>query len=416
MTKLFRNRFRNRRFRNHNEAPEALSVWLNRTRYLVIWVLVGGGAWLYGERILYVSLAVLTALPVISYVVAAIGIMFLRIEHSLPHTIAKKQYGELTLTIINPVRIPFGRIFCVFYKDDFAVSIQDSLISDVGSFRPIWKTVAFTIAYRGEYTMGIASVQTTDLTGLFRLNRNLGMSAKITALPGIADMSHFPIANNLLTQAQSRHDIRDEDYATISDIRPYLPTDSIKRVHWKLTAKRNEWLVKNFQSNALHQITIIVDSKRISRDYQEHIVMEDRMIEISLGLARHCLRLGMPVDYMVGEGHKISGRAPADFEAIYSTASGIVFEDSPNLSPGAILGQCLNDASGYVNAIILTSRLDTTLYERIANAQNNGHFIAVIYLAPRMPSKDTEKIFRLLEESGGYSHRLSPEEYAQEVA
>ena len=407
MTKLFKKR---------NNAPEAMPLWLNRARYFVIWVMVGGGAWLYGERMLYVSLAVLTVLPIISYIIAAIGIMSLRVEYNLPNTIAKKEYSELSLRIINPIRIPFGRIFCVFYRDDFAVSIQDSLITDVGSIRPINQVIQFSISYRGEYTMGIESVQTMDLTGLFKLNRKLNMSAKVTALPGVADMSHFPIANNLLTQAQSRHDIRDEDYATISDIRPYLPTDSIKRVHWKLTAKRNEWLVKNFQSNALHQITLIVDSKRIGHDYQEQIVMEDRIIEIFLGLARHCLRRGMPVDYMAGEGHKTSGRTPADFEAIYNTASRLSFEESPNLSSGAMLGQCLNDASGYVNAIILTSRLDATLYERIANAQNNGHYVAVIYFAPHVPSRDTEKIFRLLEEGSGHSYRVSAEDYKQEVA
>jgi len=242
------------------------------------------------------------------------------------------------------------------------------------------------------------------------------MSTTITALPGVADMSHFPIANNLLTQAQSRHDIRDEDYATISDIRPYLPTDSIKRVHWKLTAKRNEWLVKNFQSNALHQVTLIVDTKSMGQDYQEQVIMEDSMIDISLGLARHCLRRGMPVDFMAGGGHKTTGRAPVDFDVIYNTASSIRFEENPILSPGAILGQCLNDAAGYVNAIILTARLDAHLYERIANALNSGHYVAVVYFAPRTPSDDTEKIFRLLEEGGSHSYRVNIEDSDKEAA
>jgi len=406
MAKIFKKR----------STPDSLSLWLNRVRYFVIWVLVGGGAWLYGERMLYVSLAVLTALPIISYVIAAVGIMSLQITYNLPRTVTKNEFNEITINIINPIRIPFGRILCVFYRDDFAVSIQDSHVADVGSLRPISQVIEFHINYRGEYTMGIESLQTMDLTGLFRLTRKLNMSEKITALPGIADMSSFPIANNLLTQAQSRHDIRDEDYATISDIRPYLPTDSIKRVHWKLTAKRNEWLVKNFQSNALHKITLIIDSKHTSRDYQEQIIMEDRMIEISLGLALHCLRRGMPVDYMAGEGHKTISRSSSDFDTIYSTASSIHFEKSPALSPGAILGQCLNDATGYVNAIILTARLDAPLYERIANAQNNGHYVAVIYFAPRKPSGDTEKIFRLLEEGGGYSYRVEAEDYETEVA
>jgi len=406
-----------KKFRKLKSASNnTMSLWLNRARYFAIWLMVGIGAWLYGERMLYVALAVLTALPIISYIMAAIGIMSLKIDYDIPRTISKNTESEITVKIINTIRIPFGRIVCVFYEDDFSVSVQSSFMTDVGSLKPIIQVITFNIAYRGEYTMGIESLQTMDLTGLFKLSRKLNMSTKVTALPGIADMSGYPIANNLLTQAQSRHDMRDEDYATISDIRPYLPSDSIKRVHWKLTAKRNEWLVKNFQSNALQQLTLIVDTKRISGEYAEQIVMEDRMIEISLGLARQCLRKGMPVDYMSGVGHKAAGRSPADFEAIYNTASAIQFEEKPNLSPGAILGQCLNDATGYVNAIILTTRLDAPLYERIANAQNNGHYVAVIYFPPRQLRRESEKIFRLLQESNSNSYRVEFEDYMTEVA
>ena len=387
-----------------------LSLGLNRARYFVIWVLVGGSAWLYGERMLYVTLAVLTALPIISYLIAMVGIMNLKIVQHLPDSILKEEYGDITLNIINPMRMPFGNIRCVFYGDDFAVVMQDSLITDIGSFRPSRQVIPFQINYRGEYEIGVKSIQLMDLTGLFKLSRNLNMNANIVARPRIVDMTNFPVTSNLLTQAQSRYDIRDEDYATISDIRPYLQTDSIKRVHWKLTAKRNEWLVKNFQSNALHQVTIILDSKRRDFSYKEQVVMEDRMIETSLGLADFCLKRGMPVEYTAGEGHTVVGRNPADFETIYQTASFLNFEESPTLSPYAILSQCLNDATGYVNAIIMTSRLDTPLYERMVNAQNNGHYIAVIYFAPRTPERNTEKIYRLLEEGGGSCFRITEDD------
>ena len=389
---------------------DPLSLGLNRVRYLVIWVLVGGSAWLYGERMLYVTLAVLTALPIISYLMAMVGIMTLKLEQHLPDSILKDEYGDLTITIINPIRVPFGSIRCVFYGDDFAVVMQESLIANIGSFKPIVQAIPFQINYRGEYEMGVKSIQLMDLTGLFKLNRNLNMNTSIIALPRIADMTNFPVTSNLLTQAQSRYDIRDEDYATISDIRPYLQTDSIKRVHWKLTAKRNEWLVKNFQSNALHQVTMIVDSKRMDFSYKEQIIMEDRMIEISLGLADFCLRRGMPVEYTAGEGHTVVGKNPADFETVYQTASFLNFEESPTLSPYAILSQCLNDATGYVNAIILTTRLDTHLYERIVNAQNNGHYVAVVYFAPRIPNRNTEKIYKLLEEGGGACYRITEDD------
>jgi len=387
-----------------------MSLGLNRARYFVVWVLVGGSAWLYGERMLYVSLVVLTILPVISYLLAAVGIMTLRLSQHLPDTVVKEEYGDLIVSIVNPLRIPFGGVRFVFYGDDFAVVMQDSMITNVASLKPIHKAIPFQVNYRGEYEMGIKSIQIMDLTGLFRLNRNINMQASVVSMPRIADMSDFPITSNLMTQAQSRFDIRDEDYATISDIRHYLPTDSIKRVHWKLTAKRNEWMVKNFQSNALHQVTLILDTKRMDTNYKEQIIMEDKMIEMSIGLADFCLKKGMPVEFMAGEGHGISGRNPSDFEAVYQAAGRLNFDEDPALSPYAILSQSLNTTSGYINAIIMTTRLDTTLYERIANAQNNGHYVAVIYFAPRRPTRESEKIFKLLEEGTGAAYRVTEDD------
>ena len=383
-----------------------MSLALNRARYLVILILVGGGAWLYGERMMYVALAVLLALPVISYLLAAVGIMNLRINQDLPTSILKEEYGQVVIEIENPIRIPFGNIKCQFYGDGYAVVMDDSLTTPVGTFKPIKHVIPFQVNFRGEYEMGLKSIQIMDLTGLFKLTRHTRKRVEIVALPRVAEMKNFPLANNLLTQAQSRFDKRDEDYSTISDIRQYLPTDSIKRVHWKLTAKRNEWLVKNFQSNALHQVELILDSKRLDLDYKELIALEDRMVELSLGLARFCLRRGMPVEYIVGEGHTTNGMTPADFDAIYNTAGQMHFEISPNLSPNSILSQLLNDANGYVNAIILTARLDAPLYERIVNAQNNGHYVAVLYFTPSQPDKDSEKIFRLLTEGNGNVYRV----------
>jgi len=357
---------------------------------------------------LYVALGVLTALPILSYLIAVAGIMALRLTQDLPPTILKEEYGSLMVTIINPIRIPFGSVRFLFYGDDFAVVMQDALIIPV-SFRPIAQAIPFQINYRGEYELGIKSVQLMDLTGLFKLTRQVNWPVNMLSMPRITDMSKFPIASNLLTQAQSRYDMRDEDYATISDIRPYLPTDSIKRVHWKLTAKRNEWLVKNFQSNALHQVTLILDAKRMDLNYKEQVVTEDRMIEMFIGLADFCLKRGMPVEYTAGEGHTVIARNAGEFESVYQTIGRMRFEDAPTLSPYSILSQGLNDATGYLNAIVLTQRLDAALYERIVNAQHNGHYVAVIYFAPHLPDEDTEKIFKLLEEGAGDYFRVTEE-------
>jgi len=384
-----------------------MALGVNRARYFVVWVLVGGSAWMYGERMLYIALAVLTALPILSYIIATIGIMTLRLTQELPSTILKEEYGYLIVKMINPFRLPYGMVRFVFYGDDFAVVMQDSILVSVGFIKPVTHHIPFQVNYRGEYEMGIKSIQIMDLTGLFRLTRHIELPVNMHSLPRISDMNKFPIASNLLTQATSRFDIRDEDYATISDIRPYLPTDSIKRVHWKLTAKRNEWLVKNFQSNALHQVMIILDNKRMDTIYKDQIKTEDRMVEHFLGLADFCLRRGMPVEYTSGEGHKITGRNSGDFETIYLSASRLHFDEDPAQSPYSILSQALNDTTGYVNVIIMTQRLDVNLYERMMNAQHNGHHIAVIYFALPHPDEQSDEIYKLLEESNSVCFKVT---------
>ena len=383
------------------------SVRNNRILYSIIVLAVLISAFLYGERMMYVSLVVLIVLPVLSYVFTHVLLRNLSITQDVPTTIIKGAQDSLCVNVNNHSPMLFGNIECLFLGDGFAVEAPEALNIRVRPFRSTVHAVKFKINYRGEYQLGLGTVQTMDLMGLFSLKHKFNKKVSVIVLPRVLDLTDFPLAANLMTEANSRFDIRDEDYATISDIRPYMPTDSIKRVHWKLTAKRNEWIVKIFQSNALNRVSIILDSAKLPVEYKEGVALEDRMVEISLGLARFCLMRGMPVDFMVGKGHKSSGQGPGDFQTIYNAIGGLLFETTPRLDPLAILNQCLNDASGYLNAVILTGRLDSNLYERLLNAAANGHYIAVLYFAAAVPDLDSEKTYQLLTKGSSPCWKIS---------
>jgi uncharacterized protein (DUF58 family) len=377
--------------------------------YVLLLMFIFAASWIYGERLLYVALVVFTVMPAASYVLTFILFRMLLVTQTVPHTIVKNETGKLTLCFFNPTPIPFGNIQCLFFTDDFAVVTEAGMIITVNALKQTSHEIPFYTKYRGVFTIGLKTVTTGDFMGLFRLKRRMNKKIEINVLPRIIDMSNFPLAVNLLTEAHSRFDIKDEDYATISDIRPYIPTDSIKRVHWKLTAKRNEWLVKNFQSNALNRVTIIMDSLKLSQRYKEQIILEDRIIELAMGLVRFCLRKGMPVDFMVGEGHTVHCQNPAMFETVYEIGSKLTFAAQPPLNPLAMLSHCLNEVTGYLNAIIMTPQLNAELYERIANGRNNGHYIAVLYFSSQTENGDSEKIYRLLSEGGAPCFRITEE-------
>ena len=375
-------------------------VTRNRAIWLVILASSFAYAWITGERVLFVAAAVLFALPIASVILSRYFLARMRVSQSVPRTVLKNDICQLTVRFHNHSIMPFGNVECILVGDENALRMPIRERLYVRPLRTTEHKLAFSALYRGHFTLGIKALEVLDITGLFRLKKHYGRYAEVTSMPLIKDLKSFPLNMNTHTQAQARHDLRDEDYATIADIREYMPTDSIKRVHWKLTAKKGEWLVKIFQSNAQNRISVILDSRRVDVEPKEMYPLEDHMIETTVAVVKFSLISGIPVDFFATESFKSSARAMGEFNAIYNAAGSIKFDKSPPLSSLSILTHLLNEASGFVNAIILSPNLSHELCERILNATNNGHNITVLYFSSKQPSEDSDKIFALLYDSG----------------
>jgi len=397
-----------------SEYNRIRNITANRLTYGILFGAVCVFAWTSGERLAYISAIVLFAVPAVSCLVTAATMFWLRVEQDVPERIVKCDNGAIALRLHNPAPLPFTRLECVLAANDFAVETEAGIDSNMrfslGAMKKEEASIPFRILYRGEYQIGLRYIVATDYMGLFRLRRRYGTQRKILALPRIVDLSSMPLSLSLVAEASSRFDIRDEDYSVISDIRPYLPTDSIKRVHWKLTAKRNEWLVKMFQSNAQSHVSIIFDNLRLPIDEEQQIAIEDRMIENAVAFTRFCLNNGMPVDFFATDGNKSVAQNVAGFDTIYNLAGGLVFDTSPVLSPTSILAQVLNDATSNVNAIIFTTTLTTELFERVINATNRGSYTAIMYFSTDDPTEESEQVYKLIDEAGLACYRIGEEE------
>lgn len=396
-------------FKRTTQVNAASSLLFNRILWAALTLFTGSYAWISGERILYLAFFVMLALPATSLMLTLIMLRSLSVTQSVTSEIVKNQTDYLSVNIHNHTPMPFGQVICEFTGDELALEIDPGQRALISPFKSTRTKTPFKAIYRGHYKLGLIAIHVIDVCGLFKLKKKVHKEVEITVMPLIIDMSNFPLSMQLLSQAHSRFDIRDEDYASISDVRQYNPTDSIKRVHWKLTHKRNEWLVKVFQSNALNSVSMILDSTRLDVRDKERLVIEDRMVEMSISLARYCLNKMMPVDYKVTEGFKTNARTAAEFESIYKASGRLRFEEKPSLDTLSILSHVLNEATGYVNAVIITARLDKDLYERIQNAINNGHLVAILFFSTIMPDRDSERICDLLAEGGAPVFRIDDE-------
>jgi uncharacterized protein (DUF58 family) len=270
--------------------------------------------------------------------------------------------------------------------------------------------IDFRVRYRGYYRLGLSRMLVTDLLGLFTLKRRLNDTITLTVWPRLLDVSHFPLARNILSQSNSNFEIREEDYAVVTDIRKYEPTDPLKRVHWKLTAKKNEWMVKNFQTNALNRVSLFMDTFQLSDVYEDALILEDKMIETSIAVLNFCLRNGMPVEWYARMDVKREAANRGQFEALYRMAAELEFDGLPeSASVLPMLNKCINEYTGYINAILSTVSLNPALYERIINAEHMGHSVSVLYFTLGRRDADADEIYKKLRDSGINCFKITPE-------
>jgi hypothetical protein len=121
-----------------------------------------------------------------------------------------------------------------------------------------------------------------------------------------------------------------QDNTEVSDIRAYQPGDSLRSVHWKLSGKTQDLMVRQYARNADRQVFLFVDTAlryntedpRYLPDINEYAV--DGVIEGAVALALKALRQGGQTVTMVWfDSRGIDDRcafrltAEADLDAIF---------------------------------------------------------------------------------------------------
>jgi len=376
----------------------------NRLLYGGLFLGVALSALLYGDALMFMTLYALVIMPLISLLFAFATLYGLRMKQQTAETtVVKGEAGRYVVTVHNSIYIGLGSIQCSFKEGNFAIETEatDRYIEIQPFMKPQQIHFNFTVKYWGIWQMGLDSIEMNDFLGLFRLRRKISQKFEIVAYPRITELEHMQLAVHLLSKAPANLVSAQEDYTDITDVRPYEPSDPIKKVHWKLTAKRGEWIVKNYQSSSLNSMAILVDSKKQTIYHEDRIKLEDTMIEHAVAVLRYCLRQQMPVDLLFGNHVRETGRHIGDFDPIYNVLANLSFTEE-DFSVHDALVKYLNETSRNVNMVILTSKLDMPLYEQILNAVRFGHYIAVMYFEPKKMTRSSVSgaVFERLQSSG----------------
>lgn len=240
-------------------------------------------------------------LPILSLIYLLIEVLCVKLYLNISAQEAEKYSPvdfSLTLSNESPLPFPFVEAVITVPSDDAVRCIRQKTKLSLIPFGNyvIEKTLAF--AYRGAYEIGVSELCFYDFFRLFRYRVKLELFREL-----------FVVPRRLALPVESGGESRQEETETVvlqsgqdntemSDIREYQPGDSLRSVHWKLSGKTQDLMVRQYARNADRQTFLFVDTalrydtedRRWLPDINEYAT--DGVVEGAIALAVKALREG----------------------------------------------------------------------------------------------------------------------------
>jgi uncharacterized protein (DUF58 family) len=112
---------------------------------------------------------------------------------------------------------------------------------------------------RGQFTLGPMTLVGGDPFGLFQSKRQLTATASVLVFPASVPVESFVAMSG--DQSGGDSDRRKAQFVTTNaaGIRDYQPGDSMNRIHWRSSARRDQLLVKEFEIDPLGDVWLWLD-------------------------------------------------------------------------------------------------------------------------------------------------------------
>jgi len=271
-----------------------------------------------------------------------------------------------------------------FYNAELMELEGDAGLGMCEPFRGQQREYEVRFPYRGVYELGLESLSVTDMFGLFRRTIRNKQPLRLTVFPeGDAE---FELTMRAEPQdIARRQDVYSEDFSTVADLRKYNPADSLRKIHWKLSAKRGELITKNFQNFEPERTLLLLDTAKINLPPKERAAFEDKMVSYAASAVDFCLRAKVPASLIYGQPgvEETTLGTPEDADGLYALLAGITFdrECSPIYE--------LRNVPGAYNIVGFLSGLDERRCAAIKELSSLGHNLTLYVFESRLLSLGT---------------------------
>lgn len=393
----------------------------SRILYLCLFFAALSYAYFNGGKMPYVLLYTMILLPLVSFLYTLVVYLRFKFGQDLDKKFVTKGDKVNFLFSINNEDFFIYPYINVFFHGAKTIFENQFQVKNFSLSPFCGKNYAFELQcnYRGNYEIGIHSIEIEDFFGLFRFRYNIYEPKYVTVYPKIIYLNSFKLKTDFMSESHSMLNTSNEDMATISDVRKYAYGDSLKRIHWKLTAKSRDVMVKKYQSTSETSTLMLLDLHSNPYSPGENIILEDKVIESIVSILYYCLQNWIPVNLVFYSGSLASFHAKNHlmFNEIFEVLAKVKFNETVPVND--LLEIYSTNILSKTNILIFTSNLDYELYDKIYATANSGYDVGLIYTSAEKltgtKNVDADNILTFLPEIGVNSYKINIDDNINEI-
>ena len=257
------------------------------------------------------------------------------------------------------------------------------------------KNETIILRRRGYYELGDMVITVKDVFRFFSLKKTITSEAELIVYPKIIKLSTFEIMASQQLGELRVFDPAFLDKNRISTLKPYQEGDSVKRVHWKMSAKQDNLIIKDYENRGDTYVTVFIDNFQLYFNKDVDRRLEDKIVDMAVCMVNYCLDQRVEVVLETQKNQqsiRISGQQKSDLKpfltamALFKGNGASNFKDfmetrAETIRKGTtviIITPCLDKSMGAQGIKLKMSNLNPLFIVVIDSENRNGHIDADI--------------------------------------
>ncbi len=300
------------------------------------------------------------------------------------NTVTRGEHVVLTISVSHKALIPIAPVTLNLSRgldnEERRIRLRDA------SGRAQRIQFPFDAIHVGAMSPGIESFEIEDMFGIVKQLKIPDSSAgELLVLPQLFDVEDLKFApgdSGIETMSRATEDVN-----LPAEVRAYQMGDPLKKIHWKLSARKGNLVVRRFEEPTYPDALVLLDCSPPPMESQpeQQAYLKDTLLETAASVVKHHINGDHPVRLPLLGNHPFEFEKSMGLNTLMEELARLDFSQTERFERVLLLETRRMRKQGAT--VIITARLNSNIVDMIVRIRRMGPYVRVylVTFAPEDP-------------------------------